>query len=1176
MSIMRRTLQLIVAVAIGTGWVSNVSGQDDPFAADIRATPALTPAQEQKSFHLPPGFKIELFAAEPEIQKPVNMAFDSQGRLWVSCTQEYPFPAPSDRPGRDTIRILEDTKGTGRADKMTVFADKLNIPIGLYPFKNGVIAFSIPNIYFLQDTDGDGKADKREVLYGPFDHLHDAHGLNNSFHRGFDGWIYANHGFSNHSIVRAKDGSTVDMQSGNTYRFRMDGSRIEQFTWGQVNPFGMTFDVNGDLFNADCHTKPIMLLLRNGYYDSFGKPHNGLGYVPPVMLHGHGSTAIAGDCQYLGENFPEAYRGNMFVGNVMTSRVNRDSLRYIGSSIRAVEEPDFIISDDPWFRPVDIQMGPDGAVYIADFYNKIIGHYEVPLNHPGRDRERGRIWRVTYTGPDTKPATTLNKVANLHTAGIDELIAALTNPSLNVRMRALDEMTDRIGASAIEPLRTAVRQNTDPRIRAYGAWALHRLAGLSADTFVKLMEDGDSLVRIHAYRIASETPDWSDEVRQHVTAGLADAAPLNRRAAVDALSRHPKLENISQLLAVRRRTPADDVHLLHAVKLALLETIKPSGILADWNKTPHDADEARAMAEISLALPNDEASAYLLEYLQHHPTDGAFAKQLLTHAAKYLPRRFDVERLVALVREKFKGEIDLQADLLFAVRNGEQQRGEATPPPVQAWGAQLAHDLVVSLDPGEFAWQSRTLTGELAPPWRLEARQSSDRVRRQFLSSFPNGEAFTGILRSPDFVIPPKLSFFLCGHLGFPQNPAVPENLVRLRLVGSNEIIAKALAPRNDVAQKTEWDLSAHAGQRGYLEVVDGLSIPSFAWLAIGRFEPAVISIPKLGTQKASARLRSASLLASALTLRDLEPEFRKIALEPNIDLETRLAAARTVLTFHPDPIAAALVEAAADPTIHSEPRLAVLEAVGGAKELDRVQLLSRIGRTLPQRLQVVVAVKLAESKEGSSSLLNAVEKGDLSAQVLRVASVKEKLLASRVEGIDKKINKLTEGLPPQQNEMAKLLEGRSLNYRRMQASSTRGREVFAKNCAQCHQIAGQGIVIGPQLDGIGERGMERLIEDVLDPNRNVDPNFKTTVYSLRDGRVLSGLFRRQEGKKIVIADSNGKEISFEESAVEQKQTSPNSLMPSNVGTSMPETDFYDLLAYLLSQRTRGGAIIKK
>src|SRR6185295_1444036 len=153
----------------------------DPFAENVRTTEPLTPEEQQKTFKLPPGFKIQLVTAEPDIQKPMNMAFDSKGRLWVSMSREYPFPAPLDKPARDSIRIFEDFDENGRARKITTFVDGLNIPIGLYPYKNGVIAWSIPNIWFFEDTDGDGKADKRTVLYGPFGWERDTHGNQASF-----------------------------------------------------------------------------------------------------------------------------------------------------------------------------------------------------------------------------------------------------------------------------------------------------------------------------------------------------------------------------------------------------------------------------------------------------------------------------------------------------------------------------------------------------------------------------------------------------------------------------------------------------------------------------------------------------------------------------------------------------------------------------------------------------------------------------------------------------------------------------------------------------------------------------------------------------------------------------------------------------------------------------------
>src|SRR5262249_27233146 len=218
---------------------------------------------------------------------------DERGRLWVTDTLEYPFPAPPDRKPRDSVKVLEDFDDHGRARKVTTFADGLNIPIGLIPVRGGAIVHSIPNIYRLSDTAGDGKADQRSVLYGSIGYK-DTHGMTSAFTWGFDGWLYACHGFANDSTVKAADGSFARMQSGNTYRMRPDGSHVEQFTHGQVNPFGLCFDPLGNLYSADCHTRPVMMLLRGGWYESFGKPHDGLGFAPEMCRHDHGSTAIAG------------------------------------------------------------------------------------------------------------------------------------------------------------------------------------------------------------------------------------------------------------------------------------------------------------------------------------------------------------------------------------------------------------------------------------------------------------------------------------------------------------------------------------------------------------------------------------------------------------------------------------------------------------------------------------------------------------------------------------------------------------------------------------------------------------------------------------------------------------------------------------------------------------------
>ena len=317
--------------------------------AVVRGTDARTPADERTGFHLPPGFEIQLVACEPEIQKPMNMAFDAQGRLWLTDTREYPFPVKDGEKGRDTVKVLSDFAPDGKARRITTFADGLNIPIGIYPYRDGAIVHSMPAIWRLTDSDGDGVCDKRERLYGDIGR-DDTHGQTNAFRRGFDGWLYAAHGFKNKSTITASDGSRIVLESGNTYRMRLDGSHVEQFTWG------------------DCHSRPVFQLLRGGHYMSFSPTDDGLGLAPEMMGHMHGSTALCGICYYAAENFPSSFRGNMLVCNVVTSRINRDTLVTHGSTRNCIEAPDFLSSDDPWFRPVDMQIAPDGSLYIADFY----------------------------------------------------------------------------------------------------------------------------------------------------------------------------------------------------------------------------------------------------------------------------------------------------------------------------------------------------------------------------------------------------------------------------------------------------------------------------------------------------------------------------------------------------------------------------------------------------------------------------------------------------------------------------------------------------------------------------------------------------------------------------------------------------------------------------------------
>src|SRR5262249_15002837 len=264
-----------------------------------------------------------------------------------------------------------------------------------------------------------------------------------------------------------------------------DGSRIEYVTHGQVNPFGLTFDPLGNLYSCDCHSQPIYQLLRGAYYPSFGKPHDGLGFGPETITQYKGSTAIAGIAYYAADHFPAAYRDTVFIGDVVTNQIVQFKLTWHGSSSQATQH-NFLDSADPWFRPVDIKLGPDGALYVADFYTRIIGHYEVPLTHPKRDNKHGRIWRIVYKGEGNK----LAPISDLAKAPVADLVTQMGSPNLTVRMTAMNQLVERGGKEGIEAV-GRVMTTGSPMQRLHGLWVLDRQGKLDDKTLTAAAKDED-------------------------------------------------------------------------------------------------------------------------------------------------------------------------------------------------------------------------------------------------------------------------------------------------------------------------------------------------------------------------------------------------------------------------------------------------------------------------------------------------------------------------------------------------------------------------------------------------------------------------------------------------------------------------------------------------------------
>jgi putative heme-binding domain-containing protein len=1156
------------------------AADEDPFASHVRPTDPLTPAEELAGFQLPPGFVAELVASEETIAKPMNLAFDDRGRLWATCSLEYPYAAPLDQPSRDFIKVFEDRDGDGSFETATTFADGLNIPIGLLPVADGVICYSIPNIWHLRDTDGDGRADSRRVLYGPMGWERDTHGMCNAFRQGPDGWIYACHGFNNETTVSGSDGHAITMQSGNTFRFRPDGSRIEHYTWGQVNPFGMDFDVHGDLFTADCHTKPVTLLLPEGRYESFGKPHDGLGFVPAMMDHLHGSTAIGGIAIYDDVRFPEAYRGSSFGGNVMTSRINRNRLERSGSSVRAVEAGDFLAAADPWFRPVDLRMGPDGALYVADFYNRIIGHYEVPLDHPGRDRAKGRIWRIRYEGDDavTTPSLARTRLDNLTSA---ELVASLADTNRLRRSLAVERLATATTPDIPERLaEVSLQAFRRDEARVAAIWCRARRGELTAAELASFATAKAVLVREHAMRVAGAglLPASSELVGVLLT-GLDDTAAEVRRAAAMSIVQLP-LEDIDQasgLALARQLTKAsaaaapDDVHLQHALRLAVRGCLRNEAVLTAAAGAAEGAADSLALAEACLGLNSMQAADTVVQHLSRHgEADGDQLRAFVEHAATRASAE-GLATLAGIVREQFADNLLFQLDLLEAARRALDRQGKQPAAALQAWADAVARNLLqldASGRPADrtvpLSWNASPLPGRKgdSDPWPQQSRTSADGATATFRSSLLRGEQWRGQTRSEPFQAGNHFSFFLAGHAGYPDKPAHKRNVVRLRDAATDEVLREAFPPRNDIAQPVVWDTSDLAGRQVVVEVVDSDRGDAYAWLAFGRF-----SVDPLNPSAADTERQAAASLIKGYRLADLIDPLGLLITELPATTPTLLSAAEAINSFAPDARLDAASLILAMPVASAEQRSAAGRLLVDRQADAAGELLTDLLRVATSEQQREIATRLAADPLGCKLLAIVVERGVCSPQLLTEPAVRTRVDGLRDAALRDQIEALAATAPEVDDALARLIDDRRQEYREHPGDVSAGLAIFRKNCVACHQVAGEGAKVGPQLDGIGNRGLDRVAEDILDPNRNVDVAFRTTTFVTDDGRVLSGLVTSETEDAVVCVDQQGKEFVIATASIDERKASALSLMPANFHETLPPDEIRSLLAYLLSLR---------
>ncbi len=515
------------------------------------------------------NLKGNLFADEkmfPELAKPVQMSFDAKGRLWVACWPTYPHWKPKEEMN-DKLLILEDTDGDGKADKKTVWADNLHCPTGFEFANGGVLIAQAPDLMFLKDTNGDDKADVRERVLSGLDSA-DTHHTSNSFQLDPGGALYFQEGTFHQTQVETPYGPPVRCSNAGVFRYEPKSQKFEVYiSYGFANPHGHAFDRWGqDIVVDGTGSVPTHGTLFSGHVDYPAK-HGG-----PPQVYQQRTRPTPGVEFLSSRHFPEEFQGNFLVPNVIGFQgILRYKIDEKDASLAGTELEPILSSRDPNFRPSDIEVGPDGAIYFLDWQNPIIGHMQHNLRDPSRDRVHGRVYRVTYEG---RP---LDRPAKIAGATIPDLLDLLKNPEDRVRYRARTELGARDSKEVIAALKTWVAKldRSDPDFEHHlteALWAHQYQDVVDVELLDRVLGSPDFHARAAATRVLCYWRDRVPGALDRLKKLAADPYARVRLEAVRAASFFPVPEAV-EIPLISADHPTDEY--LDYTRGETMKTLEP-------------------------------------------------------------------------------------------------------------------------------------------------------------------------------------------------------------------------------------------------------------------------------------------------------------------------------------------------------------------------------------------------------------------------------------------------------------------------------------------------------------------------------------------------------------------------------------------------------------------------
>ncbi len=509
-----------------------------------------------QSLTVPKGYKVALFASEtefPDLSNPAQLSFDNKGRLWVATLTSYPHYKPGDARPNDKLLILEDTNNDGKADKQTVFAEKLHLPIGFEFAPEGVYISQGTNLKLFTDTDGDDKADKIEIVLSGFDD-HDTHHAISAFSADPSGALYMAEGVFLHTNVETSYGP-VRATNGGFYRYAPQRKKLERVAQVSIpNPWGIAFDEWGQDFFLHTSGPTTQWMMPSTLKSIYGVASP---LTANLIEEKHRVRPTSGLEFVSSSHFPDDVQGDMLLGNTIGFLgIKQHQVLEDGTGYKTKHRQDLINGNDKNFRPVDLEFAPDGSLYVVDWHNVLIGHMQHNARDPLRDHAHGRIYRITYP---SRPLVTPAKIAD---ASIDSLLNNLKLPEYRTRYRTKRELRGRDAEQVVSKLKTWVANlnpddNNFEHQRLEALWVSWGLNNVAPELLQQTLQSPDHRVRAASVRVLRYMGHQLPNSLELLKTAAADAHGRVRLEAITAASWMDAEEGI-QILDIAEKHPKDE------------------------------------------------------------------------------------------------------------------------------------------------------------------------------------------------------------------------------------------------------------------------------------------------------------------------------------------------------------------------------------------------------------------------------------------------------------------------------------------------------------------------------------------------------------------------------------------------------------------------------------------